>query len=139
MRWWFSWSLKSSSLPYTIINFLYVHTFCTCAHNFYNFFFLLEWKNQTQSFSLHLWNYLINLKILLVTRFKDPKAAILTLKMLTGSRLWFCTVIPKAAGDMLILAHFPCSQWEVGTREDRPIKEEEILRRVSVSIFNINK
>jgi hypothetical protein len=32
-------------------------------------------------------NYLLIIKILRVTRFKDPKAAILTLKMLTGSRL----------------------------------------------------
>jgi hypothetical protein len=31
--------------------------------------------------------YLLILKIPPVTRFKDPKAAILTLKMLTGSRL----------------------------------------------------
>jgi hypothetical protein len=50
---------------------------------------------------------LTNLEILPVTRFKDPRAAILTLKMLTGSRLWFCKIIPKAAGDKLILAHFP--------------------------------
>jgi hypothetical protein len=54
--------------------------------------------------------YLIILKILLVARFKDPKAAILTLKILTGSRLRFWKIIPKAAGDKLILAHFPCSQ-----------------------------
>jgi hypothetical protein len=33
------------------------------------------------------WNYLLILKILSVTRFKDPNAAILALKMLTGSRL----------------------------------------------------
>ncbi len=59
------------------------------------FCFLLEWKNQTQSFSLLLWNYLLILKILPVTHFKDPKAAILTLKMLTGSRLWFCKIILK--------------------------------------------
>jgi hypothetical protein len=51
--------------------------------------------------------YLPILKILSVTRFKDPKAAILTLKMLIG----FCdsVIVPKAAGDKLILAHFPCS------------------------------
>ncbi len=35
--------------------------------------------------SLLLRNYLLILKILPVSRFKDPKAAILTLKMLTGS------------------------------------------------------
>jgi hypothetical protein len=50
------------------------------------------------------------LKILPVTRFKDPKAAILTLKMLTGNRSLFCKIIPKAACDKLILAHFTCSQ-----------------------------
>jgi hypothetical protein len=44
-------------------------------------------KNQTRSFSLLLKNYFQILKILPVTRFKDPKAVILTLKMLTGSRL----------------------------------------------------
>ncbi len=31
--------------------------------------------------------FLLILKILPITRFKDPKAAILTLNMLTGSRL----------------------------------------------------
>ncbi len=41
--------------------------------------------------------------------------------MLTGNRMWFCKIKPKAAGDKLILAHFPCSKWEVGTREHRPI------------------
>jgi hypothetical protein len=61
-----------------------------------------------------------------VTRFKDPKAVILTLKMLTGSRLWFCKLILEAACDMMILAHFSCSQWEVGTREHRPFTEKEI-------------
>ncbi len=75
----------------------------------YIFLFLNWMKNQTQSFSLLLWNYWLILKILPVTRFKGPKAAIVTLKMLTGSHLWFCKIIPKAAGDKLILAHFPCS------------------------------
>jgi hypothetical protein len=86
-------------------------------------------KNQTQSFSLLLWKYLLILKILPVTRFKDPKATILTLKMLTGSRLWFCTIIPEPEGffDKLI----PCRQWEVGT-------EKEFLRKVSVSFFKIS-
>jgi hypothetical protein len=44
-------------------------------------------KKQTQSFSLLLLNYLLILKILSVTRFKDPRAVILALKVLTGSRL----------------------------------------------------
>jgi hypothetical protein len=47
---------------------------------FTNFCFSLEWKNKTQSFSLLLWNYLLILKILPITLFKDAKAAILTRK-----------------------------------------------------------
>jgi hypothetical protein len=43
--------------------------------------------------------YLAPLKILPVTRFEDPKAAILTPKMLTGSRLRFFKFIPEAACD----------------------------------------
>jgi hypothetical protein len=35
------------------------------------------------------------------------------------------------------LAHFPCSQCEVNTREHRPITEKGILRSVSLSIFKI--
>ncbi len=103
------------------------------------FRFLVVEKNQTQKFSLLLWNYLLILKICPVTCFKDPKAAILTLKMLAGSRMWVCKIIPEAACDKLIVAHFPCSQWEVGTREHRPITEKGSLRRVSVSILKISK
>ncbi len=74
---------------------------------FYHILFLSWWKNLNQSFSLLLWNYLLILKILSVTRFKDPKAAILTLKMHTVGRLWFCKIIPEAACCVkLILAHF---------------------------------
>ncbi len=51
-------------------------------------------KNLNLNFSLLLWNYLLILKILPVSCFKDPKAAILTLKMFTRSRQWF---IPEAA------------------------------------------
>jgi hypothetical protein len=47
---------------------------------------------------------------------EDPKAAILTLVMLTGTRLWFCKIIPEAACGKLILAHFPCSRWDAGNR-----------------------
>ncbi len=79
--------------------------------------FLQYFLKKTQSFNLLLWNYLLILKILSVTLFKEPKAAILTLKMLTGSYLWFCKIIPEAACDKLILAHFPCSQWGAITRE----------------------
>jgi hypothetical protein len=54
----------------------------------------ISWpKNQTQSFS----------------RFKNPKAAILKLKMLTGSALWFFIIVPEAARDKFILVPFPYS------------------------------
>jgi hypothetical protein len=55
-------------------------------------------------------NYFLIFKFLPVTRFKDPKVGILTLKMHTGSRLRFCKIIPETACDNLILVHFPCSQ-----------------------------
>ncbi len=74
-----------------------------------------------------------------VTRFKYPTVAILTIIMHSGIRLWFCKTRPKAACDKIILAHFLCSQWEVGTREYRPITEKWILRRVSISIFKISQ
>ncbi len=80
-----------------------------------------------------------NFEILPVTRFNDPRVIILTPKIHTGSCLWFCKIIPEAVFDKLILAHFPGSQWEVGTREHRSITEKGILRRVSVSIFKTSK
>ncbi len=95
-------------------------------------------KNQTQSFSLLLWNYLLILKIILVTCFKDPKVA-LELKMLTESHLWFCKIIPEATCDKLILALLPYKQWKVGTRHYGPITENGILSRVSGSIYKISK
>jgi hypothetical protein len=60
-------------------------TVCTCPDSFHNFLFLSRGKNQTQSFSL----------LLQITNFENPssnqlqrlKAAILTLKTLTGSHL----------------------------------------------------
>ncbi len=58
--------------------------------------------------------------------------------MLTGSRLWFCKIILEAACEKLILLHFPCSLWEVGTIEHRPITEKGIQRGVSVSIFKLS-
>jgi hypothetical protein len=58
--------------------------------------------------------FLLILKTLPVTRKKDPKAAIFILKMLTGSRLWFCKIIPEAACDKLILADLPCSHPMIG-------------------------
>jgi hypothetical protein len=56
-------------------------------------------KNQTQSLRLLFRNYLLHSKILPATRFKDPTAAILKLKMLTGSRLRFCKIIPEAGSN----------------------------------------
>jgi hypothetical protein len=49
------------------------------------------------------------LKILPVTHFKDPKAAILTLKLFKGNLLGLCKIAPEATCDKLILAYFPCS------------------------------
>jgi len=63
-------------------------------------------------------------------------SVIVTLKMLLGCRLWFCKIIPEAACDKLILAHFTFSQWEVATREHWLITAKGNLRRISVSIFN---
>ncbi len=80
---------------------------------------LLSWWKFKLKFSLLLRNYLLILKIILVTRFKDPKAAILILKMFTRSR--FFKIVPKAARDKLNLAHFTCSKWEFGTGEHRQI------------------
>ncbi len=65
------------------------------------------------SFSLLLWNYLPILKIL-----SEP-----AIWLWKWSRLWFCKIIPEAAWNKLILVHFPCSLWEFGTREHRPITE----------------
>ncbi len=57
------------------------------SHIVFTFFcFLVDETNQIQRFSLLLWNYLLILKFLPVTPFKDPKAAILTLTTLKGSR-----------------------------------------------------
>ncbi len=36
--------------------------------------------------------------------------------MHTGSRLWFCKIMPEDACDSLILVYFPYSQWDVGER-----------------------
>ncbi len=125
--------------------------FCKCADRFFNLLLHSKLiKNQTESFRLLLWNYwgtrVLILKILPVTRFIDPKASFLTLKMLTRSRLLFYKIIPGAACDKLILAlfwqinscAFLCSLWEVGTREHRPIKENS-GGMVPLSIFKIRK
>jgi hypothetical protein len=64
------------------------------------------------------------LKILLVTRFKDPKAAILTLEIKTGRHLRFCKIIPEAACDKLILAHFPAANERTLENTDQSRKRE---------------
>ncbi len=46
-----------------------------------------------------------------------------------------CNIIPEAACDKIILAHFPCNQGEVDARENQPNTEKGILKRVSVSIL----
>jgi hypothetical protein len=51
------------------------------------------------------------MKILPVARFKDPKAAISTLKMLSGSRLRFCEIMPEAACGKLILVKCSLQRW----------------------------
>ncbi len=86
---------------FIILNWYFLYL---CLWLFY-FFPPCWWNNQSQSFSLLLWNYLIILKILSVTLFKE----ILTLKMNTGSRLWFCKIISETTCDKLILEHFLCS------------------------------
>ncbi len=69
-------------------------------YRFSNFLLLSWWKNQTQSFSLLLWNYTYFEKNPSSNPLQeDPNAAILTLVMLTGTRLWFCKIIPEAACD----------------------------------------
>jgi hypothetical protein len=59
------------------------------------------------------------LKTLPVTRFKNLK-----------QRFWHWKSFQEAACNELILA-----QWEVGTREHRPITEKGILNRVSVMLL----
>jgi hypothetical protein len=53
-------------------------TFCISAAGFYNLLLYRCWKNQ--SFSMQLRNYLLILKTLLVTHFRDIKQRSLTLK-----------------------------------------------------------
>jgi hypothetical protein len=66
----------------TIIN-RYPGTFCTCADSLYNVVFLSWWKIKLKILACSL------ILILPVTRFKDPKAAILTQKLFTRSHVWF--------------------------------------------------
>ncbi len=91
--------------------------------------FLSSWKYQIQSFSLPLWYCLLILKILRVTRLKDPKAATLKLKMLTGSRLW------KVNSCAFSLQAMRGRHKRTSTH--RSTAEKGILRRVSVSIFKV--
>jgi hypothetical protein len=50
------------------------------------------------------------LKILPVTRFKEPEAAIFTLKKCLQEAACDSVKLKEAAKDKLILAPFPCSQ-----------------------------
>jgi hypothetical protein len=120
MRWIFFWRLI-------------IGNSCECNDDFYNLLFSCWWNNQTQSFSLLLCNDSLILKIFPVTCIKDPKVAILILKMHTGSCLRFCKSYQK-----LQVTSFFCSQWEVSISEHPPITEKGILRRVSVSILKIS-
>ncbi len=72
-------------------------TFCTVLIVSTIFFPYMNEKIKLKVLACSL--YIRILKILPLTCFNHPRAAILTLKMLTGSRLWFCSIIPKAAGD----------------------------------------
>jgi hypothetical protein len=51
-------------------------------------------KSKLKGFRLLLLNYLLISELLQETRFKDPKSANLTLKLLSGSRL-ICKTIPE--------------------------------------------
>ncbi len=59
-------------------------------------------------------SYKLAAPLKLLTNFENPFSnllqrhlrAILRLKKLTESRLWFCKIIPEATGDKLILVHF---------------------------------
>ncbi len=59
-----------------------------------------------------------NLSNMIGTLIKILKRRFFTLY--TGSRLWFCKIIPEAACFKLILAYFPCSQLEVGISNVKP-------------------
>ncbi len=96
-------------------------------------------KKSNPKFSLLLWNYLLILKILPVTRFKDPKAANLTLKMLTGSCLWFCLKIWRL---IVLIAHgnYFCSALLFSNSDSSPshTQVQWTLRRVVIyKIFGI--
>jgi hypothetical protein len=65
-----------------------------------------------------------------VTRFKDPKAEISTLKMLTGRP-------PPVTS--LFWRIFPAAKERSALENVRPITEKGILRRISVNIFKISK
>jgi hypothetical protein len=77
--------------------------------------------------------------MLSVTIFKNPKATFLTLTMLTGSCLWTCKIILKAAYDNKIGRIFPIANEGADTGEHRPIKEKGILSRVLVTVFRLAK
>jgi hypothetical protein len=54
------------------------------------------------------------------------------MKMLLGSSLGFCKIIPEAACEKLILAHFPVANDNIDQSQRREFE-------VSVSVFKISK
>ncbi len=103
------------------------------------FLFTCWWNNQTQCFSLLLWNYLLVLKILSVTLFKDSKAAIFTLKFLQETVCDSCKIILEAACDKLVLAIFPEANEGSTVDNSNQSQRRELWGGFSVSIFKINK
>jgi hypothetical protein len=71
--------------------------------------------------------------MLSVTLFKNPKATYLTLTMLTGSCLWTCKIILKAACDNKIWRIFPIANEGADTGEHRPIKGKGLSKRFQSS------
>ncbi len=73
-----------------------------CADGFTSLCFLVDDIIKFKVSSLLLWNYLLTLKILPVNRFKDSKAAILTLNMHIRNRMWFW----KSSRNQLVTSSF---------------------------------
>ncbi len=85
LRWCFRGLCHEMNIFWRLWYFLYMRCF-------YIILFLSWWTNQTQCFSLLLWNYLQILKTLPVNRFKDTKNAyrkpLVILKNHTESCMW---------------------------------------------------
>ncbi len=93
-----------------------IGTFCTCADPFLQIFVSYLMKKSNSKF------YLAPLKLQYFHYFVNPSSNPLQ-RPSSGDfdtenayrKPWFCEIIQEAACDKLILAHFPCSQWEVST------------------------